>query len=181
MTSNPIADSITLAMQRKTKSLKEGFAQIAEQDIPTVPEAIFVRDFLPLFSGEVVTGSAELLSAWYLIAGSPYNAVHVVNTFRQTVATVPPILSRDIAFPDAGVGGSLLHAFEVAKQSAAMSPRLATRMIDEQIAIRYTPIASTDELQALEVAWKALMSHYGKGPVVPTSKAAASEESDLDW
>lgn len=181
MASNPIADNILLNMKMKTKALKEGFARLAEQSTPAVPEAIFVRDFLPFFSGEATENAPELLSAWYLIAGTPYSPVNVVNTLGQTVAVVPPILSRDIAFPDSKVGGSLAHAFEIARQSSAMSPRLASRMIEDQITARYTPSASLAEAEQAKVDWAALMAHYGKGPKVPSVKDARAQESDLDW
>ena len=62
------------------------------QTLTQLPEAVFVKEFLPYFSGKLpMPESPPLLSIWIGIAGSPTSEVQIVDANNNKLYTVPPM------------------------------------------------------------------------------------------
>lgn len=70
-----------------------------QKEIVRFPEPLFVKHFLPLFSGQVQPTPQLNLSVWITIAQGEYNPVHIVDQKNEILFTVPPMLERDAIDP----------------------------------------------------------------------------------
>lgn len=154
------------------------FSIMEQENRHSIPEMIFVHSFLPLFSGKALPDKEERLAAWYNIASSPYHAVNVVASTGKIVAVVPPLLNREMKFPNAGNNINLGHVFETARQSATMSPKLAEGIINNAISERF--MKSEENQSELEKQWIVLLTHYGEMSAGASAKNAPEQESLLD-
>lgn len=70
--------------------------EAAEQsEQAAIPESLFVKMFLPFFSGENVVEADELPAKWIAIAGNPFKSVQVFHDdTRDILYTVPPFFDE---------------------------------------------------------------------------------------
>lgn len=174
---SPIQKQLLADITKKVGELKRGFELAEQTDLRTVPEALFVRDFLPLFSGKDTTNRDHLLATWYMIAGSPYEVVNIINHLGDVVAQVPPVLNKNAITIPTTRGNNLASVFEEAKQRSAMSPRLGDGIINAELQKRLDSMELERDTQAMSPAWRALLNHYDKG-APGVSKAAVSNNAD---
>jgi hypothetical protein len=142
--------------------IKQGLEELSNSNISTIPEPIFVRDFLPMFSGEVPQ-NMDLLSMWYLISNGPFEPVNVVTNAGKFVIRIPPFKYRD-ALPvwekEETINGILMEN----ESLKAISPRAAQNAFAGQLDQRYFGEGNTFETNAstIQEEWKKVMIHYGK-------------------
>jgi hypothetical protein len=165
---------------RRKEALQEGFAAIDQANVPSVPEEIFKRDFLPVFAGIEKASSPDLLRTWYLIAGTPYQAVNVVDASGNFLIQVPPVLDRHSLKP-AIHGSNLAAVFEEANQRSHTSPVLGARIISNELENRVTTSLRTEENQGLKEEWEKLFSYYGVTPQLARDSNANSSSSESDF
>ncbi len=178
---NPVQAQAQREMLQRTNALKEGFEIIDKANLPTVPEFIFVRDFLPLFSGQNDANKAELLQAWNLISGTPYIPVNVVDTRGSTIIQVPPLLDRTSLVPT--MGNKMGNIFSEANQRSHMSPIMADRIISQELDQKLNGNMERTPNPVLEEQWKKLFEHYGVQAATagkPTSAKADDNDSDFE-
>lgn len=183
MQDNPVRAHQRREFEKRTERLQADFGVIGKEDVRKLPESIFVRDFLPLFSGESTQDRENLLSYWYLIAGTPYHPVDLIDERGQFVIQVPPLQDRNVVNPAGGNGKELSAVFEEAKQKSSLSPALGQQIIANALHNNLQNKLSKDVNKEHVALWEALMSHYGKS-LSSTASAknnqGAASESDFE-
>jgi hypothetical protein len=181
---NPMRDFILGDIKRKEDEMRANFKELGDMIIPTIPEVIFIRDFLPAFCGEIAY-TPELMSTWYLIAGSPFNKVNVVDRTGTVVATVPPILNRGV-IPDYKINGEPLEA--VFMQHEAMthiSPIAANNKLSIELENRYNSEAVTTGNVEISKQWQDLLEKYGKLKTASkpsnNNTSATNNDDDMEY
>jgi hypothetical protein len=185
-----LADSTINNMQRhaenellnKITGIEEGFQALSVVNTSNVPESIFIRDFLPLFSGEIkdIEQMNYLLSMWYLIAGTPYNVVNVVGKNGKFIIAVPPVLDRSI-IANKSSQYALDAIFEEAKQKSVLSPNLGQKIINDELNDRFLNESKNEASSELTAQWITLLTYYGKVKKVTTTKINANEEDGFSY
>jgi len=179
---NPIQVQAKRELVRRTNEIKAAFSALDEENVRSVPEVIFVRDFLPLFSGKPVPNAQDRLATWYLIAGTPYMPVNIVNQHGQKVIQVPPVLDGAQLNPASrgsrGLGmGALV---EDAAQQGFISPRAADGALVAALSDR---VHRVEIPKTVSPEWQAVFDHYAEGKLEGKSaaeKAADPGESDFE-
>lgn len=187
MSQDVMLNAIRRDLKNKENVLKKQFAEVEQNNKPTVPENIFVFHFLPLFSGESTANKESLLENWYLIAGTPYHEVNVINESGEVVAVVPPILNRKILpiKTERDKGADLDSMFKTAIQNSSLHPNLGNKMIISELSSRFLNHLSLENNAVLKESWDKLLSHYGKSlapketTMIPIGNA--SHESDFEY
>lgn len=187
---NPIQEQVVAEMTRRTNELKTAFAALEDGNVRDVPEAIFVRDFLPLFSGDpsvTMEDRRRLLQTWYLIAGTPNHPVNVVDMQGVRVVQVPAILdpAQLDPTPVEDATRAMNAKAEEATQASRSSPRLGDAVLSKALAERLHNVAVPREPSP---AWQAIFDHYKVGPKyrkakaadTPNGAASKGDESDFD-
>jgi len=67
----------------------------------TLPETIFINDFLHFFMNPTAYKDTPLLVNWLSIAGSHYSEVDLIDTSGNVVATVPSVYRQGVVDPEA--------------------------------------------------------------------------------
>lgn len=178
MQDNPIFRQQRADFERRMNSLMNEFDIVDNSNVAKIPEAIFVRDFLPLFCGEVSDPEHNLLSYWYVIAGTPYHPVNVVNAAGQFVIQVPPVLDRNIIKSVEEPRQDLGSMFEEAKQRSYLSPALSQRMINGELSQRFLNDGQPQVNNILAEKWNDLFVHYGK--TSPKAQVAGANTADSE-
>lgn len=183
---NPIARQKYQEIQRKESEMKSAFGMLEDENVKTVPEAIFVRDFLPYFMGKPnLTATPEYLrSAWFLIAGTPYMPVNVVNAAGQKVIQVPPFLvgKQLNPTPEIGSGNQKLvgmgAALEEATQVSHISQQASDNMIGMALSKRVVRVAIP---VTISPEWQAVFDHYAPGQSLGAPSETQSSSGDSDF
>jgi len=159
---NPIAKLQTRQLTERMNELKNSFAAMDRNLVRTMPEAIFVAHFLPMFSGEVVANPADLISLWYNIAGTSYSPVNIVDAKGVFVIQVPPIHNNKSFGPIVDRNQDISYAVKHAVQKSSLSPRLGTNILAEELSLRLeTMLANGDDTEVVQ-GWLDLFKHYKK-------------------
>jgi hypothetical protein len=169
----------TRMLQTQINTIKEQFKQLDKLDVRTIPEAIFVHHFLPVFSGERTENAQEALSMWVNIAGSNFHPVNVVNDVGEVVAQVPP-LQNNGALDPSNSASNLSYAIKESNAKANLSPLSAQAMLTNQLTNKLTSMTADLESKNKhhEQMWTDLLSKYGKAPATQKNKEQEEEQGD---
>lgn len=61
-----------------------------------LPEPLFVKEFLPFFSGKPVKDKNSIMRDWMIIAGSPTAEVEILDINRNVVYRVPSLFDTNV-------------------------------------------------------------------------------------
>lgn len=169
----------THMLQTQINTIKEQFNQLDRLDVRTIPEAIFVHHFLPVFSGERTENAQEALSMWVNIAGSNFHPVNVINNQGDVVAQVPPLQNNRVLDP-AKSASNLSYAVTESNARANLSPLGAQAMLTNQLTNKLTSMTADLESKNKphEQMWADLLSKYGKAPVTQKAKDQQEDQGD---
>lgn len=172
-------------MEMRSDIMKQMFQEMTTDAMRTIPEYLFVENFLPFFCGENKENSRYLLTTWYQIAGTPYASVRVLDASNRHVATVPPILNRE-ALASSNENKTLMNIeslFNAAAQQATLSSNMANSTIVNGLANKYLTGLNQESQNKLVSEWRALFDYYGKLPKTGASTASSNkaDESDFDY
>lgn len=143
-----------------------------------LPESIFVRDFLPYFSGEVaVTAKDEVIAIWAGVAGSPYAEVTIIDARGDALFDVPPIMvSRSInpTYNTSKTHTSIEDIGAMAESLSKTIPVRGERFFLEAMHERASVIikgADTGEkvVDTNEQRWLEILRRYNKAPQLTAS------------
>ena len=83
------------AKKQAQEAINSIFENITASDINTLPEKIFVSNFLSLFHGDIVDENKRLVLTqhWVGIAGGPSQEVSIVDDNGKELYRVPPIFN----------------------------------------------------------------------------------------
>lgn len=177
MQDNPIRAHQRREFQKRMERLQNEFNALDKEDVRSLPEGIFIRDFLPLFSGETTQDKETLLSYWYLIAGTPYHPVNLIDDTGRVVAQVPPLQDRNVLSAKPNNAKELSVVFEEAKQKSSLSPALGQQIIasalNNQLETKTTQVIN----EAWVKQWEVVLARYGK-TMNKTNTASSSQQSN---
>jgi hypothetical protein len=156
-----ISNYVTNEIELKEKQLKEDFEILEEQTIHSVPEVIFVRDFLPAFSGKEQM-SKELLQIWYSISDGPFNYVNILNKNGNIVAKVPPIKIRGIlpTNDDDGIDSSMSAIYQQHQALSAISPVAADNKLTHMLHAKFVKGSKSANTDKIAQEWNDLIAKY---------------------
>lgn len=169
----------TQMLQTQINTIKEQFRQLDKLDVRTIPEAIFVHHFLPVFSGERTENAQEALSMWVNIAGSNFHPVNVVNNRGEVVAQVPPLQNNAVLDPSSS-NSNLGYAVKESNAKANLSPLGAQAMLTNQLTNKLTSMTVNLESKNKphEKMWNDLLAKYGKAPATKDPEENQQEQGD---
>lgn len=180
--SNPMREQLHKEMKLRKENLKRDFQAMDETNRRVVLESIFVRDFLPLFAGDKVDNREDMLRMWYIIAGTAFSPVDIVDNAGNKVHTVPAIMDTAPINPLAtnklplSLGAEVDEAMTHSKISRGAAENQLTHTLMRRIGNVEVP-------QTMSPAWQALIDHYrkpkdAKGASLPASDP--NSESDFE-
>lgn len=167
----------------RTEALKRGFQAIEKIATRQVSEEIFLAYYLDLFTGKSSENRDNLLSYWYVIAGTPYTPVNVINSRGEIVVTVPPILNRNTipVKSDRPQETDLSYVFDVAQQQASLSPTLANNTVANTLTGRFLKEIDSGSVVSLKEQWAVLFAHYAPEAAAPAAQKKQEPESDFEY
>lgn len=129
-----------------------------------LPEEVFVKNFLPYFSGQqTIKENPDVIPAWIGVAGSPTAEVDIVDAAGQTVFTVPAhmdttIINATARFQQGGTLTQAMNQFELEKNNL---PTLAqTRAAQEMHSRTTTMIQGSSAAEENRKAWDLIFTRY---------------------
>ena len=180
-----LSEQLKKRASASTEILKRDFEAAVRQSNNRFPEHLFIKHYLGFFSGQKSDNDAQLLTTWYNIAGTPYSEVDLVDRNANVVATVPPVLNRDV-IPVVKNNRKSLNvdqALEIARQQATLSPKMAQSRLSNSLNERFIqPDEKTTD--AANNRWTAFLEKYNGTPtgvIAPVKeKPLASDMFDYD-
>lgn len=158
--------------------LKADFMAMEEMSMARIPEIIFVRDFLPMFAGEVPYNQ-DLIAVWYQISGGAFNRVNIVDRKGDVVNTVPPIIDRNVLPTDNKRGESTYSLFVQHESLSQISPMAAQGELSNQLTHKYIPTVGNDVNDSpLKLEWSKLFAAYGKKNVGNAGSVMVIDDED---
>lgn len=172
---NPMHEQLHKEMKLRADTLKKDFAAMDETNRRVVLESIFIRDFLPLFAGDKMDNRGDMLKMWFIIAGTAFSPVDIVDNAGNKVGTVPAIMDTAPINPLAtnklplSLGAEVDEAMTHGKISRGAAETQLTHTLMRRIANVEVP-------QTMSPAWQALIDKYRK----PADNKGALPASDPD-
>lgn len=166
-------------------------ALVVNTEVKTIPENTFVKEILPILTGEVVSADFPLLMA--AVAGSPFSEVDVINDAGETIFRMPSLLERNIInHTESSKRGSLASVFITVEQLARNSPKRADHYLEHEFAGRGIASNINEIHDKRQARWNDILLRYGKtlqkdgsvvdaGVVPKTSNKTIKNKPELDF
>lgn len=137
----------------------------AKEDVPNVPEDIFVEHILPQLARR--DGDVDL-SFWTSIAGNVYRPLNVVNGSGEFLFQVPPLIRQYGSFTNLSVKESVPERLEIARLKTQVHPQLGETYYDQEFSkLAHVPPPNNDDA----LAWDKILVKYGYSPLTVTSES----------
>lgn len=141
-----------------TDALQE-ILQSAEDDLPVLPEPIFVNEFLPLFAQG---GQGVSLNDWMQVAKHPHNSVKVINQQGEELFRVPPILADTSFQSEHEQRKSMYDVAMDAENKARLSPMMGREYLNQELNNRVEH--REVDLEVIHT-WNWIFERYGYEPI----------------
>lgn len=157
--------------------------QTIEQDSKrTIPEAVFVNDFLPYFCGDIPI-TEQVMSTWYLISNNGFSEVDVIGDMGKVAGTVPAILDRpESVSSNAEEKRSITYMLQEFNSMSTVAPRRAEQDLRDSLISKFPN--ETEESLATKAKWESLLNVYGKSLTKEsksTAKAKQVPDDDISY
>lgn len=184
---NKLRDNLTDGFIRLEAQLFNDILQDSAKNRTKLPEEIFVRHFLPFFSGkQPVSDHPQIVAEWIGIAKSPTAEVDVVGHNNETLFTVPAYFDTTVinaaertAMRDVG---TIVNKYIQEKNNL---PQIATRNVTQALDQKVpTMFQASDNFQKNKECWKQIFSRYSiqgfneEEPAESTKKQSPADELD---
>lgn len=153
----------------------------ASNDVPKLPENIFVAHYLPLFSGEQsLVGNSDLIDTWLGIAGSRTGEVAIIDQKGQELFRVPPIMDTshiNVVDRDEGKSFADITAMSMlySQNIVSQGEQYLNQNVNEKIGTLVGPPKDQNKER-----WDAIMRRYNKLPAsTKTTTVDQTEQDDL--
>ena len=155
----PTTPQLGLEIDRISTALQ----QADNESIASLPESVFVNNFLPMFSGETVPAHINP-GQWAAIAGTPYRPVNIIGADGKVLYQVPPLLVRDRVDPTKTPQGlpRMGHVVATTNQLQLVSPRQADHYLRKELHRRGIVDESSESVQTNVQQWNAIFARYNK-------------------
>jgi hypothetical protein len=160
---------------------------VSKETAISIPEQMFVQNFLPLFLGEV-SPDTNLLQTWFGIAGNPYSSVNITGKDGEILYTVPAFFDRgaiELSSADPNAA-PITHIVKTTEQLTHIHPKRAEVYFEEQMN-RRNLVRSTNPLTARNIkVWSEICQRYNKPlPTYmmepqPTEEGKATQDTPVE-
>ena len=187
------------------RAIDEAADMLSVNETSILPESIFVKFYLPYFSGQISASETtdpkekqnitkhiqELVSAWVGVAGGPQLGVAIVSdsNHKEVLYVVPPIFSTQHF--DALPRGrhSIMDRIREYEQQRNASPVAASVNLTTHLAIKASHMARKGVYRRPDAtsyhddpAWVAIFERYGiKRPTSSTAETASQDDPSMDF
>lgn len=135
-------------------------ALVVDVEVKKIPESTFVKEILPILTGEVVSADFPLLMA--AVAGTPFSEVDVVDSAGETLFRLPSLLERNIvSHEEASKRGSLNSMLITAEMLSKQSPIRAENYLAHEFNGRGIAKNRDELYKARHERLNAIMARYG--------------------
>jgi hypothetical protein len=159
------------ALGRQIREMHAQLSQVANNDVPTLPERIFVGVFLPWFAGDAVNPYKMDLMKWLEVSRGPFRPVNIVNPAGEVLFQVPPIQDRAAINPLTQNRVPFSHLVTTATQLSLMSPVQASQYMESELTQRALIMKVPVAVEASLEEWNAIFRRYGR----PELKSATQD------
>jgi hypothetical protein len=177
MSKQQMGDLVWKDLSMRTAQLKKQFNEQVTVVERKIPEQIFLAYFLDWFAGEKEDTDQYLEQQWNNIAGSPFEAVLIVDKLGKTVIRVPPRMDRNVVPIKTTRELNVPFMMTKAVQVAELSAQLANTQVLSQLTNNYLTDRGTTASERLVAEWEKLLTYYGK---TIKNKAAVATETQND-
>jgi hypothetical protein len=159
-------------------------ALVLDIEVKKIPEGTFVREILPILTGEVISAEFPLLMA--AVAGSPFAEVDVADAEGNVIFRMPALLERDIvSHQEASKRGSMESMLITAEMVMKQSPKRAEKYLEHELNGRGIAKNRDEIIKRRQERWNAILARYGKslkadGTVVDGASGAGAEAKDKE-
>lgn len=163
-------------------------ALVVDVEVKKIPESTFVKEILPVLSGEVISTDFPLLMA--AVAGTPFSEVDIINEAGEVLFRMPALLERNIiSHEEASKRGSLLSMMVTAEMIMNQSPIRAEKYLEHELNGRGIAKNRDEIINQRQQRWNDILARYGKalnsdGTVretgAPTSESS-KDKPELDF
>ena len=185
-------DAITLnnraELQKKINESRRDFAKMGGVLTRTIPEYLFVENFLAFFCGEEklsVQDTRTKLSNWFTIAGTNWSEVNVVDQKGAVVVVVPGICDASVFKPIVDRESLTAYTIRLAQERMTIHHTLGERMIQEDLNKKVGLMTQGSTMEESCKAWNKVFAHYKK-PLIGSGQQSkdavhVQEESEFEW
>ena len=157
-------------------------ALVGDIEVKRIPESTFVKEILPVLSGEVISTEFPLLMA--AVAGTPFSEVDVVNDAGEVLFRMPALLERNIiSHEEASKRGSMASMMITAEMLGKQSPIRAEKYLEHEFNGRGIAKNRDEIITARQTRWNTILTRYGKTTEVDGGITASAnvEKPQLDF
>lgn len=151
--------------EKVTEAMQE-LRQMLEEDVPRIPESVFVNRLLPILTN---TQEKQDLTVWLELAGNFQRPIDVVKG-PEVLFRVPPLFRRLAAPRVQNSRNSVFEMVATAKQKSDQIPQLGERYLANRLADK-VPKATFEKTDLDQ--WNAILARYGL-PAVGSATPATS-------
>jgi hypothetical protein len=149
----------------------------ASQEVRTkLPEEVFVKNFLPFFSGkQSIKENPDVIPNWIGIAGSPTSPVDVVDNSGDVLYTVPGFYDTTIIKANSRFEGSTLgETMTQYEMDKSVIPQRANNRIHKELGKKLPTMFQESSMQSEnKKAWNTIFEKYG----IQTNENTGQEQS----
>lgn len=160
-----VQKSVLDDMKRKGDEYFDLIVNDAAREIKRLPEATFVKSFLPYFCGEEpIEGRNNIIALWIGIAGSTTSKVNIVDNKGEVIFTVPPINDTSIIdVNNKNKGQGFKNIVQNYQLYANQTPASADNYLNRTIGGRLDRLRAESEVfNQNEAIWVSIFQRYGK-------------------
>lgn len=135
-------------------------ALVLDVEVKQVPEATFVKEILPILTGEVVSAEFPLLMA--AVAGNPFSEFDVISEAGEILFRMPALLERNIiSHEEAERRGSMSSMLITAEMLSKQSPKRAENYLQHEFNGRGIAKNRDELYKVRHERMKTIMARYG--------------------
>jgi hypothetical protein len=132
-----------------------------------------------------VQDTRVLLSNWFIISGTNWGEVDVVDDKGKVVVTVPGICDASVFKPIVDRETLTSYTIRLAQERMTIHHTLGERMIEEDLNKKVAKMTQGSTADESCKAWNKVFAHYKK-PLIRTGDQAkdavhAEEEPEFEW
>lgn len=138
-------------------------ALVIDAPVIRIPEATFLKEILPILTGEAISADFPLLMA--SVAGSPFSELDIVDEAGNILFRLPAALERDIiSHKEAEKRGSLDSSMITASMLIKQNPRRAESFFEHTFKGRGIALNADAVRNTRQERFVAILARYGKTP-----------------
>jgi hypothetical protein len=163
-------------LAKQTSTLKVMLRDTLNQPLRTIPESVFINNFLPWLAGEATGNHDEFLRNWISLAGNRLCSIMVVNEFNNPVIEVPPLCDRSRVKMTYKNGNAVEQVIEKTTHQGMLSPNIAGQKLATSLEQRFLVDPETPANNEWLDKWQVVFTKYGKDPSKLIITKAKAEE-----